>query len=202
MSFLHSLLGALGLAMFNASAIGQGLPVPTAEYSAERVIESEQGTMTQKIHFSGGRERSETQMGGMQSVMILRPDQQLGWMLMPAQKMYQQMDYAKARERTGPSTGESVEITNEGTETIDGHVTTKYKLVTADRKYGGFMWFTAEGIAIRMDLLSREGAKKSRIQMTLRNLQIADQDDALFELPAGYTRMPSFGGLSLPKFGR
>ena len=202
MSFMHSLLGALGIAMFNASAVGQGLPVPTVEYSAERLIESEQGSMSQKVHYAQGKERSETDMGGMQGVMILRPDLKLGWMLMPVQKMYQQMDLTKARERTGASAGENVEITVEGSDTIEGVNTTKYKMVTADRKYGGFIWITDQGIAIKMDLLSREGAKKSRMQMTLKNLVVADQDDALFELPQGYSKMPSFGGLSLAKFGR
>ena len=203
MGFVHSLLGALGLAMFNASALGQALPVPTVEYSADRVMETEKGTMTQKVFHAAGKERSEMNMGGMQSVMILRPDQKAGYMLMPAQKMYQQMDFAKARETVSGTPGEDVTITEEGRETVEGLEATKYKLVTADKKYGGFMWFTDQGIAVKMDLLSREDGKKSRITMTLKNLQVADQDDALFEVPAGYNKMPSFGGLSMPKtFGR
>jgi len=200
---VKSLLGALGLALFNASAMAQSpLPVPTVDYSADRVLDTEKGSFSQKVYVSGGKERSEMDMGGMQSVTILRPDKQLGWRLMPMQKMYQQMDLAKAREQTGASPGDNVEITVEGPDTIEGHATTKYKLVTADKKYGGFMWFTSDGIAIKMDLLSREGATKSRIQMTLKNLSVGAQDEALFELPAGYTKMPSFGGLSMPKFGR
>lgn len=202
MGFVHSLLAALSLAMFNTAALGQSLPVPTVEYSADRVMETDKGTITGKVFHAAGKERTEMNMAGMQSVMILRPDQKAGYMLMPAQKMYQQMDFAKAREAAG-GTPSDVTITQEGRETVEGLETTKYKLVTADKKYGGFMWFTDQGVAVKMDLLSREDGKKSRITMTLKNLQVADQDDALFEVPAGYNKMPSFGGFSMPKtFGR
>lgn len=200
MSFVQSLLGIVSLAMFNASALGASLPVPTVEYSADRQVESEKGTMTQKVYHAPGKERSDIQMGGMQSAMILRQDKKVGWMLMPAQKMYMEMDFAQARERMGPtSPGESPQITVVGNETIEGLATTKYKLVTADKKYAGFMWFTDDGIAIKMDLLSRDPSKKSRITMTLKNLQVGDQDDALFEIPAGYSKVPAFGGMNVPK---
>jgi outer membrane lipoprotein-sorting protein len=201
MSFVSALFAVLSLALFNAAALGASLPVPTVEYSADRQIETEKGTMTQKVYHAAGKERAEMQMGGMSSAMILRQDKKIAWMLMPAQKMYNEMDLGQARQNMGPvSPGENPEITIAGKETVEGFETTKYKLVTADKKYGGFMWFTAEGIAIKMDLLSREDAgKKSRMTMTLKNLKIGDQDDALFEVPAGYTKMPSFGGMNMPK---
>ena len=66
-----------------AQVHGAGLPVPTVEYSADRVIESEAGTFTGKVYSARDRERMETEMGGMRSVMILRRDKQIGWMLMP-----------------------------------------------------------------------------------------------------------------------
>ena len=48
--------------------------------------------------------------------MILRRDKQLGWMLMPAQKMYQQMDFAKAQQQSGAAPDDQVEITQVGSE--------------------------------------------------------------------------------------
>ncbi len=56
----------LCLCSLAASATPNGVPVPKAAYSA------------------GGKECTEIDMQGMQSVMILRPDRQLGWTLMPA----------------------------------------------------------------------------------------------------------------------
>jgi outer membrane lipoprotein-sorting protein len=179
-----------------AAAAEMPLPVPKAEYSGNRVIESAQGTFTQKVHSAGGKERMETDMGGMQSVMILRPDKKLAWMLMPAQRMYMELDLSKAKEQSGSGPPADVTIEKVGAETVEGRSTTKYKMLMRDKSAGGFMWFTDEGIPIKMDMLSKEGQQKSRITMTLRDLKIGKQDASLFELPAGYSKMPNMGGMN------
>ncbi len=43
-------------------------------------------------------------------------------------------------------------------------------------------------------MISDEGGRKQRIMFELQNIQIADQDDALFEIPAG-SRKLDMGGL-------
>lgn len=171
------------------------LPMPTVAYSAERTMVTEAGTFTGKVHSSFGLERAEMTAGGMSSVMILRPDRQLAWMLMPTQRMYQEMDFAKAQRQSGAGPAADVTITEAGTDVVDGQATTKYKLVTKDGSAGGFMWFTADGIAIKTDLLSKEDGRASRMTVTLSNLMVGEQDPALFEPPADYTAMPGFGGL-------
>jgi hypothetical protein len=170
------------------------LPVPTVEYSADRVIASEAGTITGHVRAARGKERTELEMQGMKSVMIVRPDLQLGWMLMPAQKMYQEIDFAKARQQSGAGPQDDVQIDVVGPEDVEGHAATKYRLKLKDGSAGGYMWFTADGIAVKMDLLTKDRGKTSRMTITLTNLQVGPQDPAAFELPAGYTKMPSFGG--------
>ena len=171
------------------------LPVPTVEYSADRTIESDAGTFTGKVYVAKNRERTETSMGGMQSVTILRRDKQVAWMLMPAQHMYNQMDFAKAQQQSGSAPADQVDIEAVGSETIEGHATTKYKLLMKDGDAGGFMWITQDGIPVKMDMLSKSGRKKTRMTVTLTNLQIGPQDAQLFELPGGYSAMPSMGNL-------
>ena len=73
------------------------LPVPTVEYSADRVIEAESGTFGGRVYSALGRERTEMDAGGMKSVMILKLEENKGFMLMPAQRMYQELDLAKVR---------------------------------------------------------------------------------------------------------
>lgn len=192
-----SILLFLCFAAFAGPAQAATLPAPSVEYSADRIIESDAGTMTGKVYSAKGKDRSETNMGGMQSVMILRRDQQLGWMLMPAQKMYQQMDFAKAQQQSGAAPDDQVEITQVGSESIEGFESTKYKMMMKDGSAGGFIWVTQDGIAIKMDMLSKSGRDKTRITMTLKNLQIGSQDPQLFELPAGYTAMPGMGGMGM-----
>jgi hypothetical protein len=185
---------ALCLAALAAPSHGAPLPVPTVAYSADRTIETEAGTMTGKVYATRGMERSETTMSGMTTVMILRHDKQLGYMLMPAQHMYQQLDFAQARKQSGSQAADSVDITQVGTETIEGHSTTKYKMLMKDASGGGFIWITSDGIAIKMDLLSKNAREKTRMTVTLTNLQIGAQDPQLFEVPPDYKALPKFGG--------
>ena len=189
-----ALVSTLCLVAFAATANGAGLPVPTVEYSADRVMETEAGTFEGKVYAAKDKERSETSMQGMTSVMILRRDKQLGYMLMPAQKMYSQMDFQKAQQQSGAQPADQVEITEVGSDTIDGQATTKYKLIMKDGSAGGFMWFTKDGIMMKMDTVVKNGRNKSRMTITLKNVKIGAQDASLFEVPAGYNAMPSFGG--------
>jgi len=175
-----------------ANAAGTSLPTPTVAYSADRIMETEAGTFSGKVHAAAGKERSEINAGGMQSVMILRPDLERGYMLMPVQRTYQQIDYVRARQQAGGTPENLVEATIVGTEVIEGRQTTKYRLMMKDGSAGGFMWFTSEGIAVKMDLLQKESGRKTRMTLTLKNLEIGAQDPALFEVPAGYSPMPSF----------
>lgn len=190
-----ALVSTLCIVAFATSAQGAGLPVPTVEYSADRIMETEAGTFEGKVYSAKDKERSETTMQGMTSVMILRRDKQLGYMLMPVQKMYQQMDFAKAQAQTSGQPAEQVEITEVGSDTIEGQATTKYKLIMKDGSAGGFMWFTKDGIMMKMDTVVKNGRDKSRMTITLKNLKIGAQDASLFEVPAGYNAMPSFGGM-------
>lgn len=185
--FLLGLLCGIGLVQTGAAAT---LPSPTVEYSADRVIESEMGTLNGKVYAAKDKERTETNMRGMQSVMILRRDKQLGWMLMPSHRMYSQMDLARAQQQSGAPSSD-VQIENVGAETVEGHATTKYRMLMKDGSAGGFIWITADGITIKMDMLSKENGKKSRITMTLTNLRVGPQEAQLFEVPSGYNAMPS-----------
>ena len=180
-------------AAFANEAIAATLPASSVEYSADRIIDSEAGVMQGKVYSAKDRERTEMQMQGMQTVMIIRRDKQLGWMLLPMQKMYQQMDFAQAQERSGAAPDDQVEITDVGSEPIEGLASTKYRMLMKDGSAGGFIWITTEGIPVKMDMLSKSGREKSRITVTLKNIQIGAQDPQLFELPDGYTAMPSFG---------
>lgn len=177
------------------------LPVPTVEYSADRVVVSEAGTFDGKVYFTKDKERLETTMQGMQSVMILRRDQQLGWMLMPAQRMYQKLDLARAQQQSGSQSADTVTIEQVGAESVEGHDATKYKMLMKDGSGGGFIWITQDGIPVKMDFLARNGRDKTRMTVTLTNLTIGAQDPALFEPPADYKAMPSFGGFGKGVFG-
>lgn len=184
---------AVGYLLGVCNVEAASLPTPKVEYSADRIIDSEAGTFTGKVYATKDKERTEISMSGMQSVTIVRRDKQLGWMLMPSHRMYSQMDLSRAQQQSGSAPSDQVTIEQVGSDVVEGHATTKYKLLMKDSTAGGFIWITDQGIAIKMDMLSKEGGKKSRMTVTLKNLQVGPQDTQLFELPSGYTAMPSMG---------
>jgi hypothetical protein len=173
------------------------LPIPKVEYSADRVVESSAGTFTGKFYGTPDKERAETQMGGVGTLVITRRDKDVTWNVMPAQKMYMETNQRAAREQTAGMPAD-VTFSEVGPETVEGVATTKYKLLMKDGTAGGFMWFTAEGIMLKMDGVQKDGKDSSRMTITLKNLQIGPQDPQLFEVPSDYTKMAgglAFGGM-------
>lgn len=165
-------------------------PALTVEYAADRNIETPAGDMQGRVHATPSMQRNETRVGDMTSVMILRLDKKTGWMLMPAQKMYQKLDLDQAGKQSGAVTPEQTELELVGRETVSGHSTNKYKFVTRDKSSGGFLWYTDEGIPVKMDVLNKSHGKSERMTVTLVNITIGKQDPALFEVPSGYTQLP------------
>lgn len=170
----------------------QRLPAPSVDYQAERVVESSAGTFAGRVYYSADKERTETEMGGFQNITIVRRDRNVVWTLMPAQRMLRESDLGAARDPASPPAGDDVRISVVGPETVEGVATTKYKLIAKDGGAGGFMWFSREGIAVKMDLLQKEDGKPARMTVTLRHLQVGPQDPQVFELPEGYSKMPGF----------
>jgi outer membrane lipoprotein-sorting protein len=190
----RSLLALLTLALPLSVLAEARPPALTVDYSADRTIESAEGTFTGKVSVAGKKQRSETNAGGMQSVMILRGDTQRGFMLMPSQRMAMPLAYAQARQQSESGPPDDVSISEVGSETLEGFATTKYKMLMKDGSAGGFLWITREGIVMKMDMLQKERGKKSRTTVTLTNVKIGPQDPALFEVPKDYAQMPSIGG--------
>jgi hypothetical protein len=182
---LFSLLFAVGVSAAT-------LHPPEVDYSAERIIASAQGEIRQRVYASAGKERMETTMGGNAMVNILRRDRQLMWMLMPAQRMYMEIDAsaAQAQQPVGPEPG--VELTELGSERLDGTATTKYRMVSGDGSVNGFVWLTADNIPLKTEM---QGEGGERIVVRLEKLRLERQDPALFELPAGYSKLPVPGVL-------
>lgn len=186
-------LVVLSWVLLYSAAEAASPPMLTVEYSANRRIESDQGVIDGSVAAAPGMERSEMRMGSMSAVMIVRSDRKVGYMVMPAQRMYQELDFAQAAQKTGTVAQDQVELETVGSETVSGLATTKYKFISKDRSAGGFLWYTAEGIPVKMDVLSKSDGEKSRMTVTLQDVRIGQQDRATFEVPAGFARMPGGG---------
>ncbi len=79
--------------------------------------------------------------------------------------------------------------------TIDGRVAAApgMEFVARDHSAGGFLWYSADGIPVKMDVLSKDGGDKSRTTVTLQNIKVGPQDRTAFEVPAGFSKLPGGG---------
>ncbi|MBX9658413.1 MAG: DUF4412 domain-containing protein [Nitrospiraceae bacterium] len=172
---------------------------PQVEYSADSVMQTEEGTIEQHIYATPTKERQELLTAGGDGVaMIFRYDTKLMWQLMPSEHMYMEhsLEKAAAQSKGKDLSKWDFEETVVGEEVLEGVKVTKYKTIatsTDGKKYGGFSWRTKEGIAVKQDLLYKEGNEKHRMTTELKNLKIGKQDPKLFEVPEGFTKFDMAG---------
>ncbi len=197
-TFVVTVLFACGLA---ATAWPAGMTQPRVEYSADQAISGEGQTFQSKIYHARDKQRMEMSAGGSTQIFITRVDKKVSWILMPEQKMYTEFSLGQAPQNAPKDPREcAMETTKAGTETVNGHSTTRYAIKAAcpdGSSYSGSMWTTKDYIPVKIDatMEGKSGAGR-RVVVELRNLKIGKQDPALFEVPQGYSKftIPAFGG--------
>lgn len=186
-----------------AAAKAASPSLPQVEYSADTSLETAEVSMTGHVNYTPTRERREmvTGSGGDKMIMITRHDKKISWTLMPAERVYMEMDLAQASAQAKDDLSKyKIEQTVVGPETLNGVNTTKSKIIMTGpkgEKMGGFMWMTKDNIMVKMDAIAIDKKQKQRFKSELTNLKVAKQDPKLFEVPAGYEKMgmPSLGSL-------
>jgi len=168
---------------------------PQVEYSADSVIQNEEGTIEQHVYVTPAKERREMLTGeGDGAIQIFRYDSKVMLQLMPSEQMY--MEHSMAQNKGNDPSQWDFQETVMGEEVLNGMKVTKYKTIatsTDGKKYGGFSWRTKEGISIKSDLLYKEGNEKKRMMTELKNVKIGKQDPKLFEVPEGFTKFDMAG---------
>src|SRR3989338_6674603 len=116
--------------IFRISAVSMGVLSLTAaayaaDFSADMVSWSPQGSMTAKMYVSGGKSRVDVQG----DISINRMDKKVMWMLMPQKMMYmeQPLDTRTAMSMQEKLDGE-IERTALGKEAVAGRSATKYRI--------------------------------------------------------------------------
>lgn len=184
--------------VFCTGASAMDFPTPKAEYSAVRVMTSQEGTISQKVNVAGVKQRAEMEMQGMKMITIIRPDRNLTWMIIPAYNMYQEIDFSQAQKDRHflPVEPEAdAKITKIGPDEVDGMKTTKYHMAANDNKSEGHIWLNDDNIPVRMEIADTSSRGTSTVVMTLKDLKVGKQDPSLFEVPAGFNQMPGMPGM-------
>ncbi len=169
------------------------------EYSADQVIETEDGIINSHINSTPTKERREMTQDGMPMILITHYDKAVTWNLMPEEKMYMEMSIKDASPESDDLSAYKIEQTPSGQETLNGQSMKKSKIVMTHSdgsKLGGFMWTTQEGILAKIDAIAVDKKSKDRFKMEQTNIKIGKQPADLFEIPAGYEKV-SMGGMGM-----
>jgi hypothetical protein len=153
-----------------------------AQYSADQVVTTARGTMTNKVYVDNGKIRTEMNANGMQIVSIVRPDQNKVYSVMVTSKMVMVMPYDPSKVSGQPTTAGS-KFETVGPDTADGVACIKYKATASDGKVS-FYWADAS-TKLPVKMASEDGA----YTIEWKNYQTGPQDAALFEPPAGFQVM-------------
>ncbi|MDY6822634.1 MAG: DUF799 family lipoprotein [Thermodesulfobacteriota bacterium] len=121
--------------------------------------------------------------------MICRGDKNKTYALYPGRKQY--MVYQQAND---PVFKESrIDKSKVGSETIDGHPTDKYKVTIHldDGNYTGYIWNARDldGMTIKT-VTTYQGMKSTTL---MKKIRLKTPSASVFEIPAGYSEITSFG---------
>lgn len=196
--FATAFFTVIALLAFSLPGRAERLKEVTVEYSADSSMESGGISVASKVFHAANRERIEQETAGVSQTIILRTDKKLAWVLMPEMKMYMETGYDALGGQSYDPQGMDYTLSNEGSETVNGVKTQRYKMIAVGKdgkRFEGRLWLTTEGIMMKIDAESK-GGKGSGVQvrMELRNLKIGGLDKTLFEVPAGYSKMQDIGG--------
>jgi hypothetical protein len=138
--------------------------------------------ITQKVYLEKTRMRIETNMQGMDTIIMIDTDKKTMYNYIPSQNMAMKMDFSQAPT---PATKE-VDGINQyspqivGTETLDGKVCLVVQYTSPQGTYKQWIW-KDKGFPIKIETTSAAG--NSVVEN--KNIEFGDIPDNLFELPAG-----------------
>lgn len=175
------------LALFSSDVQAE---VISGDFSADVVTASDQGEIAMKLYSSGQKSRMEMP----ESLMIVRQDLGVMWMVMPSQSLYmeQPIDLSMAVRTSGAMPGE-IERVSQGSERVNGKTAEKFKITyeAAGRRDSVYQWIAEGLIPVRTQALDGSWT------VDFKNVSTGQQPASLFEVPPGFKKfaVPSMGDL-------
>jgi len=180
----------LGATMAGAA----GFMETKAEYSADQYMGDGSLMMRSRIYHASGKSRMEMEEGGVNQAIITRMDRKVVWVLMIPEKTYMETPLGKEEKTRDVRQCSYTSAKEAGKETVNGIPASVSEVEAAcpdGSAFSGKMWTSREGILVKLDAVAKGSAKEKgqRVRMELKDLKIGKQNPALFELPAGFTKM-------------
>lgn len=176
-------LPVLGVFVFLAAG-GAG----AQEFSADMVSRDGKEIVTARIAVAGDKVRMEMP----ESIMIIRMDKNISWILIPADKMYMEQPVnMSSAPKVAKEFDNETERVAMGTETIDGAPAEKFKVTYTEKgkPVSVYQWLRNGQFPVKVEAVDGSWG------FEYKNLKTGPQSTNLFEPPADYEKfaMPGLG---------
>ena len=165
---------------------------PAAEFSAVIVKRFEGKEFQDKIYVKGDKVYGEVDNGAGATIVIMRRDKKVAWIVMPDQQMYTEMPYSEELMKGLRPVTDLSAAKHLGTETVNGYLTDKFEMSV--KTNGGqmkhFMW-----VSKKLGTSIKETSVDGSYLMEYRDIKEGDVADQVFEVPAGFKKQTLPPGL-------
>ncbi len=159
-------------------------------FTADRTLVIDGRSYQGRIWTMPGKERHEQAIQAFRPIFLLRAGSPLGEVVLPQMKTIVQFALppelhllADPRLKQHP----------EGQENVNGIATTKYAIdeTVPEGHAKGALWLSRDGIPMRLaGSFTRTSGRVTAISWELSHVKIGPQPAALFEAPAGFSKLP------------
>jgi hypothetical protein len=161
-----------------------------AQFTADMVTTEGDVSKTSKFYVENPFYRMDMEEGGQKMFVVVNNETKTTRVFMPSQKMYMEMKSDDMKSLSN-DVFQSLEAQKQkyetklvGEETVNGYECEKYQ-VMMDGSPVSTYWQSSE-IEYPIKVISGE---KQNMIMELKNIEKGDVDDAMFKIPAGFTKM-------------
>jgi len=174
----------------SAHALGETLGDARVGFSAERILVVDGQRYVGRMWHMPGEQRHEQDLPAISPVFILRAGSTHGDVVLA--KLHTVVEFPLPKEFALLSNPDLLRRPTRQ-ETVNGIATTKYT-IEEDIPGGhiaGSLWLSRDGIPMRCDgKFEPKNGRRWTIYWELRDVKLGKQDEALFELPHGYAKLP------------
>ncbi len=184
---------------FAGPAMSAGMPGPKVEYSADNYTTVNGKEVKYKMYQAPAGQRMDFEEGGKQSIIIVRPDKKVSWVLMPEQKTYLEMGLEEGKAKSKDVSECSVTRSAAGRDTVNGVSAARHNVEMScpdGSRFTGTMWTSKDEIMLKVDLTGTDAkGNKTSLKSELKNLKVGRLPAGTLEVPAGYKlmKMPGMG---------
>ena len=160
-------------------------------FSADRLLVIDGRSYAGRITAMPGKERHEQQIQGFHPIFLLRADRSLGEVVLPQLHTSVQFVFPpELRVLARPDLKRSPI----GHEKVNGIATTKYAIDerVPEGHAAGMLWLSRDGIPMKLTgTFTDTHGRVAAVRWELSHVKIGPQPAALFDPPAGYSKLPA-----------